>query len=252
MPVESFATAAGIDRYLAAAGRAAGELATLYGRPVRFVHPLPERGELPARTDQMRRIGGGAGYDLDSIVTFVPVRSAGKPERLAALVADVAAGRALLAGATAADLDALRRGYGLEPAGISHGTGLAAALAAAQATPEVESLASFLDLVARHLASQGMEVRRLPVLTIPVALLQERAGLSHPSFLLTWNNVVVESPPAGVRAEGFSYLLPGGDRAARDAFGALGVHLDLFPPLVRSIVLNGGYRCASNHLRTVP
>jgi hypothetical protein len=253
VPVESFATAAGIDRYLAAAGRAAGELATLYDRPVRFVHPLPappEVKELAARRDLMRQIGGGAGYDLDSIVTFVPLpsaeKTAAKPERLAALVADVAAGRALLAGATAADLDAVRNGYGLEPAGAS----LAAALAAAQATPAAESLASFLDLVARHLASQGMEVRRLPVLTVPVALLRERTGLSHPSFLLTWNNVVVESPPAGVRAEGFSALLPAGDRAARDAFGALGVHLDLFPPLVRSIVLNGGYRCASNHLRT--
>jgi hypothetical protein len=246
VPVESFATAAGIDRYLAAAGRAAGELATLYGRPVRFVHPLPETGELAARSDLLRRIGGGAGYDLDSIVTFVPVRpkgkTAGKADRLAALVADVAAGRDLLARATAADLEALRRGYGLEPAG--------ARLAAAQATPAVDSLAAFLDLAARHLASQGMEVRRLPVLTVPVALLRERTGLSHPSFLLTWNNVVVESPPAGVRAEGFSSLLPAGDRAARDAFGALGVHLDLFPPLVRSVVLNGGYRCASNHLRT--
>jgi hypothetical protein len=248
VPVESFATAGGIDRYLAAAGRAAGELATLYGRPVRFVHPLPEAGELTARTDRMRRIGGGAGYDLDSIVTFVPVRAAGKTERLAALVADVAAGRDLLARATAADLEAVRRGYGLEPAGEP----LAAALATAQRTPEVESLAGFLDLVAHHLASQGMDVRRLPVLTVPVALLQERTGLSHESFLLTWNNVVVESPPAGVRAEGFSYLLPAGDRAAGDAFGVLGVHLDLFPPLVRSIVLNGGYRCASNHLRAVP
>ncbi len=243
VPVESFATAAGIDRYLAAAARAAGELATLYGRPVRFVHPLPQAGELAARSDLMRRIGGGAGYDLDSIVTFVPAAKTGRP---AALVADVAAGRALLAAAPPADLEALRRGYGLGPAGAP----LASALAAAQATPEMGLLAAFLDLVARHLASQGMEVRRLPVLTVPVALLAERGGLSHPSFLLTWNNVVVERPPAGVRAEGFSYLLPGGDRAARDAFGALGVHLDLFPPLVRSIVLNGGYRCASNHLRT--
>ncbi|HEX3553357.1 MAG TPA: hypothetical protein VIA62_09010 [Thermoanaerobaculia bacterium] len=32
-------------------------------------------------------------------------------------------------------------------------------------------------------------------------------------------------------------------------FAGLGVHLDLFPPLVRSVILNGGYRCASNHLR---
>lgn len=248
VPVESFGSPQGIDRYLAAADRAARELGSLYGRPVRFVHPLPNSGmpgmeKTAARSDQMRRIGGGAGYDLDSIVTFLPLQ--GK-NRLAALVADVAAGRELLARAPAADLDALRRGYGLEPAGGA----LATALAAAQRTPEMDSLGEFLDLVARHLAAQGMEVRRLPLLTVPVPLLQERTGLTHSAFLLTWNNVVVESRQGKTRAEGFSYLLPGGDRAARDAFAALGVHLDLFPPLVRSIVLNGGYRCASNHLRS--
>jgi hypothetical protein len=235
VPVESFGTPEGIDRYLAAADRAAAELASLYGRPVRFVHPLPSKaaGDLAARTELMRRIGGGAGYDLDSIVTLLP---GGK-----ALVADVAAGRDLVAKLPAADLDALRSGYGLEPAG--------SALATAQRTPEMDDLGGFLDLVARQLASAGMEVRRLPILTVPVALLADRSGLSHSGFLLTWNNVVVESRRGKVRAEGFSYLLPSGDRAARDAFAALGVHLDLFPPLARSIVLNGGYRCASNHLR---
>jgi len=237
VPVGSFATAEGIDRYLAAADRAAAELASLYGRPVRFVHPLPSSGDLAARTELMRRIGGGAGYDLDSIVTLLP---GGK-----ALVADAAAGRDLAAKLPAADLDSLRRGYGLEPAGNE----LAAALAAAQRTPEMDALGAFLDLVARQLASSGMEVRRLPILTVPVPLLADRSGLSHSGFLITWNNVVVESRPGKVRAEGFSYLLPSGDRAARDAFGAFGVQLDLFPPLVRSIVLNGGYRCASNHLR---
>jgi hypothetical protein len=243
VPVASFATAEGIDRYLAAADRAAEELAGLYGRPVRFVHPLPGKGagDLVVRTELMRRIGGGAGYDLDSIVTLLPAKGG----RLAALVADVAAGRDLLARLPAADWDALRHGYGLEPAGDA----LAAALAAAQRTPGMDSLGGFLDLVARHLASAGMEVRRLPLLTVPVPLLQDRAGLSHAGFLITWNNVVVETGKGGLRAEGFSYLLPAGDRAARDAFAALGVHLDLFPPLVRSIVLNGGYRCASNHLR---
>jgi len=242
VPVESFGSPQGIDRYLAAADRAARELGDLYGRPVRFVHPLPNSGDAAARAGQMRRIGGGAGYDLDSIVTFLPYDK----NRLAALVADVAAGRDLLVRSPAADLDALRRGYGLEPAGAP----LAAALAAAQRTPEMDSLGEFLDLVARHLAAQGMEVRRLPLLAVPVPLLQERSGLTHSAFLITWNNVVVESRPGKTRAEGFSYLLPGGDRAARDAFAALGVHLDLFPPLVRSIVLNGGYRCASNHLRS--
>ncbi|HTG36250.1 MAG TPA: hypothetical protein VLB76_25310 [Thermoanaerobaculia bacterium] len=242
VPVGSFATAEGIDRYLAAADRAAAELASLYGRPVRFVHPLPSlpskaAGDLAARTELMRRIGGGAGYDLDSIVTLLP---GGK-----ALVADAAAGRDLIAKLPAADLDSLRRGYGLEPAAGA----LASALAAAQRTPEMDDLGAFLDLVARQLASSGMEVRRLPILTVPVPLLADRSGLSHSGFLITWNNVVVESRPGKVRAEGFSYLLPSGDRAARDTFAAFGVGLDLFPPLVRSIVLNGGYRCASNHLR---
>jgi hypothetical protein len=237
VPVASFATAAGIDRYLAVADRAAGELARLYGRPVRFVHPLPRQGDLAARTGLMRRIGGGAGYDLDSIVTLLP---GGK-----ALVADAAAGRDLLAKLPAADWDSLRRGYGLEPAGEA----LSSALAAAQGTPEMEALGGFLDLVAQQLASSGLTVRRLPILTVPVALLADRAGLSHESFLLTWNNAVVEVRKGQARAEGFSYFLPSGDQAAREAFAALGTRLELFPPLVRSIVLNGGYRCASNHLR---
>ncbi|HEY9420101.1 MAG TPA: hypothetical protein VIW92_01680, partial [Thermoanaerobaculia bacterium] len=93
------------------------------------------------------------------------------------------------------------------------------------------------------------EVRRLPLLSVPVALLRDRSGLSHAEFLITWNNVVVEARKKAVRAEGFASLIPAGDRLARDAFSALGVRLDLFPPLVRSVILNGGYRCASNHLR---
>jgi hypothetical protein len=114
----------------------------------------------------------------------------------------------------------------------------------------MEALGSFLDLVAAELAKDGMTVRRLPILTVPVALLADRSGLSHAGFLLTWSNAVVEVRKGRARAEGFSYLLPSGDQAARDAFAALGVHLDLFPPLARSIVLNGGYRCASSHLRS--
>jgi hypothetical protein len=244
VPVESFATAAGIDRYLAAADQAASELGALYDRPVRFVHPLPRAGsgDLATRTALMRRIGGGAGYDLDSILTLVPNRK----DHLAVLVADVAAGRDLLSKLPPADWDALSRGYGLEPAAREP---LPAALTAAQRAPALDDLGSFLDLTAEHLKSQGFEVRRLPLLAVPVALLHDRAGLTHSEFLITWNNVVVENRKKQVRAEGFASLLPAGDRLARDAFARLGVHLDLFPPLVRSVVLNGGYRCASNHLR---
>ena len=244
VPVESFATPAGIDRYLAAADQAAKELGSLYGRPVRFVHPLPRTGsgDAAARTALMRRIGGGAGYDLDSIVTLVPAKGG----RLAALVADVSAGRGLLAKLPSGDWETLRQGYSLASAGAQ----LAESLAAAQRTPAMDDLGSFLDLVAGHLARSGLAVRRLPLLTVPVPLLQDRSGLAHAGFLITWNNVVVEARQGKVRAEGFSSLIPSGDARARDVFAALGVRLDLLPPLVRSVILNGGYRCASNHLRT--
>ena len=239
VPVETFGAAPGIDRYVEAAGKAADGLSTLYGRPVRFVHPLPAKGSGEAAL--MRTIGGGAGHDLDSIVTFLPLPKG----KTAALVADVSPGRDLLAKASADDLASLERGYGL---GLS-GDRLAASLAAAQRTPALDSLDGFLDLAAGHLAAQGFEVRRLPILAVPVALLRDRQGLSHTEFYLTWNNVVVETRKDGTRAEGFASLLPAGDREARETFKALGVRLDLFPPLVRSVILNGGYRCASNHVR---
>jgi hypothetical protein len=249
VPVETFATAAGLDRYAAAAHTAADELSRLYGRPVRFVHLLPETGApLAARTDLMRRLGGGAGYDLDSLVTFLP----GKPSPVA-LVADLGAGRKLLARLPAAERSALRAGYGLAPDGAA----LAAALAAAQETPRAAALAGFLDLTAGHLAANGVRVLRLPLVRVPFSLLRDQAGLPEGAadpgadreFLLTWNNVVAETRDGRVRAEGFASLLPSGDAAAREIFTAAGARLDLVPPLVRSIILNGGYRCASAHVR---
>ena len=277
VPVESFATAAGIERYFAAARQAAAELANLYGRPVRFVHPLPPeangggtgdgkeagahhasgsgsassfgaRGDdrqLAASRELVLRMGGGAGYDLDSVLTLLPA-APGRPA--VALVASLAAGRALLAALTAEDWQALRRGYDLAPAGGE----LAAALGAAQQTPAAARLDGFLDLIAAHLASQGFRVERLPLLTVPVTLLSDHEGVAGREFLLTWNNVVLETRGGRLRAEGFSSLLPAGDREARRVFTAAGCSLDLLPALVHSIVLNGGYRCASNHLRASP
>ena len=220
VPVETFSDPQGIERYVTAAEKAARELEALYGRPVRFVHPLRGPG-------LMRRIGGGAGYDLDSIVTLLPGNKA--------LVADADAGRELLAKMAPEDWKSLRDGYGLAPS--------------AQAVPPSADLDSFLDLVTDHLKQQGMEVRRLPLLSIPVAGLRDREGLTHAEFLVTWNNVVAETKDGRLRAEGFASLIPAGDRLAREAFAAAGARLDLFPPLVRSVILNGGYRCASNHVR---
>jgi hypothetical protein len=193
----------------------------------------------------MRRLGGGAGYDLDSLVTFLP-----GPDKATALVADLAAGRKLLAKLPAAERKTLRTTYDLEPDGAA----LSSALLAACDTPRAAALAAFLDLTANHLAAQGLRVLRLPLVRIPYALLRDRSGLpemapsSDLEFLLTWNNVVAETRNGKLRAEGFASL-PSGDAAARKIFQTAGAHLDLFPPLVRSIVLNGGYRCASSHVR---
>lgn len=226
VPVETFSTAEGVSRYVAAAEKAAVDLGTLYGRPVRFVHPLP------ADPAVMSRIGGGAGYDLDSLVTLLP-RKGG----LSALVADVDAGRELLSRMTPEDWRSLRSTYGL-----NEGSGLAAA----------PGLDGFLDLIADHLKKGGIEVRRLPLLSVPVSLLRNREGLSHGEFLITWNNVVAETRAGRLRAEGFASGIPSGDKLAREAFAAAGAQLDLVPTLARSVILNGGYRCASNHVREKP
>jgi hypothetical protein len=238
IPVETFGHKTGLQRYVDAARKAAKEMQNLWGRPVRFVHPLPSTTSLTEGREHVRRLGGGAGYDLDSLVTFLP----GAPGT--ALVADLTAGHELLAKLPAAEWTALRDGWSLAPSD----QGLASALTAAQETPRAEALDRFLDLTAHHLQREGFRVRRLPLLQVPFSLLRDPGGLEG-DFLLTWNNVVAETRGGVLRAEGFSSLLPSGDRAAIEAFAAAGARLDLFPPLVRSVVLNGGYRCASNHVR---
>jgi hypothetical protein len=286
VPVESFASTGGIARYVAAARRAAAELEHLYRRPVRFVHPLPEaaaadadgaapaplagaasppaRAAMPAAAATpatpaapsdaalMQRIGGGAGYDLDSLLTLLPEESgpgasSSRAHVPVALVASLAAGKRLLAASSGDDFAALRRGYGLAPAPEA----LRATLSAAQESPRAAGLESFLDLVAEHLAGQGFQVRRLPLLAIPTTLLAgENKDAGYPEFLLTWNNVVLEARPGKpLRAEGFAALLPRGDAEARRLFSQAGCHLDLLPPLVFSTIRNGGYRCASNQVR---
>jgi hypothetical protein len=243
VPVGTFGDPAGIDRYLAAAERAASELGSLYGRPVFFVHPLPSKGSPASRSSLMERIGGGAGFDLDSYLTLL-AEPGGK---VTALVGDLAAGRELLSRCPAADLDRMRSGYGIGPRGEE----LHRLLVQYQGSPRASRLGAYLEVVAQNLRADGLEVRRLPLFLVPVSALENpEGGTGEEDFLVTWNNVVVETRGALRRAEGFSGLLPAGDAFASRAFRAAGWRLDLLPPLVRSVVLNGGYRCASNHLRT--
>ncbi len=212
VPVETFGTRAGVERYADAVKRAARELGDFFHAPVRFVHAMPSAPE------EIARLAGGAGYDLDSIVTLLP-RAGGKT---GALVADVTLGAAAARKATPAEWNALRAAYGFSES------------ASVVADSQSAALQQFLDEIAAELRRDGMTVRRVPMLKMP-----------GQAFVLTVNNVVLEPR----RAEGFATLLPSMDRAAREAFTAGGYRLDLFPPLARSVVGGGGYRCASNHVR---
>jgi hypothetical protein len=242
VPVESFAQPVGVQRYVDAVRRAAAELQTFYDSPVRFVHALPAATlSANAASAMMQRLGGGAGFDLDSIVTILP-RANGKTD---ALVGDIGLGAAAIRQATAAEVAALRRAYGFR----DDGDALRARLIDSQGAPHTVALQAFLDQVAGDLQRDGMTVHRLPLLNLPAATLARDDVDASTEFLLTWNNVVLERRGAKRRAEGFASLLPSADRFARQAFAASGYELDLFPPLIGSIVRGGGYRCASNHLR---
>lgn len=242
IPVASFTTEAGVDRYLVAESAAAHDVDRLFQRQVRFVHPLPLSGELPLRREVLLRLGGGGGFDLDSLVTILPGNGGRRP---VALVGDPQAGAEVLAGALDAEARPFFDSYRL--AGES--AQIRAAIAQYAGTTSARALDEFLEIIAAHMLDEGMEVLRLPLLQVPTSLRVDREALSHADFLVTWNNVVVETTPLRRRAEGFASLLESGDRRARETFAAAGYELALLPPLIESIVRNGGYRCASNHLR---
>ena len=146
VPVQSFATKEGIEKYLVAVRKAAKELEALYRKPVRFVHPLAADPAL------MKRLGGGGGFDLDSVMTLLP-QSDGS---LVALVGDFSLGAKYkpnkVFGTVAAPPQGLQR---------------------------------FLDTIAAHLTANGINVKRLPLLNM-------RSKDAPEEFLLTWNNVVLE------------------------------------------------------------
>jgi hypothetical protein len=242
VPVQEFRTAAGVARYMDVTRASATELGRLYGVTPRFVHSLEPAGASAEPTALMHALGGGAGFDLDSLLTVLPSGSGTAPT---ALVADVAAGRRLVTSASAADLESLREAYGFVPTAPA----LREVLGLAQQSERARRLGSFVDLVASHLTRQGLRVIRLPLLLVPSSLVRDGDQSTAPDFLLTWNNVVLERRHGALRAEGFTSGLPLGDATATATFARAGCELRLLPLLPRSVVLNGGYRCASNHLR---
>lgn len=234
VPVGEFSTAAGIAAYLRAAEGAAESLGRTLGADVRWIHPLP-RG--PGAPSAMANLGAGAGLDLDSYLTLLPGKRA--------LVASLAAGIAAVGRAPAADLDSVASFFEL---GV-RGEALRSRLLGAAAEPSNSVLEAYLEVVARHLASAGLEVARTPLVRIPTTLFRDRAGVDYAEFHLTWNNLVLEPVDSGFRAEGFEMAFPSVDRAVEALLAERGVAWARLPPLRRSIVLGGGYRCASNHFR---
>lgn len=246
VPVASFETHEGVRRYLDAARHEAERLARLFDRPVHFVHALPGSDDpSPGRT--MAKLGGGAGFDLDSLLTFVRGPGDGPAT---ALVADLDLGLALFEHdtETSEGLEELRQTYGLDaPVEV-----VRSAIVEQMIGPRGRRLDAFLEAVAEHLATvdEGAprRIERLPLLLVPTTLLPGES-LDHGDFLLGWNNGVASPGASGPRVEVFSSGFPAGDRLARQIYGDAGVELVLLPPLTASIVRNGGYRCASNHLR---
>ena len=241
LPVERFDGEDG-RRYVEAARLAASELAQLRGRPVRFVHPLPSV-DLPgsARAEKLHELAGGAGIDLDSVLTLLPQVEG--PAR--ALVADLDLGTELVT-APETNLEGLSA-YGL-PVGRAKDL-----IVAGHKSSAARSLDLFLDQVTVFLEGEGLAVRRLPLLMIEPASTNRSDRADLAPFLLTWNNVVLDRLPfrevTGWFAEGFASGLPAGDQSAVRAFAESGFRLRLHPPLVESIVRNGGYRCSSQHVR---
>jgi hypothetical protein len=243
VPVDSWRGSGGRQAYLDALTASAEGLGKALGaRETRWVHALPT-ATAPGAYEEFRGLAGGAGFDLDSYLTLLPSPDA--PGRVRALVGSLALGADAVLKATTQELEETRRFYELVPGPEA----LRRSLLAAQGTARSQAFGAYLDGVAEHLAASGLLVARLPLLLVPTALFKDRAGVDYPDFLLTWNNVVLDRLDGTATAEGFRYHFGPGDRAAAGAFAAAGYRLDLLAPLRRSIVLGGGYRCASNHLR---
>jgi hypothetical protein len=236
--VEWLSNPAQWTRYRASLLASAEELGAIYKRKARFVHDVP-----PAATRSgLEDIAGGGGFDLDSIVTLLPQADGS----MRALVADIRLGTDLIARAPSAELERFAATYGLAAMGPD---ALRTRLVSMQGSARATGLARFLDRVAAHLSREIGAVERVPLFFVTVASLADASHLHHEDFQITWNNVVLETAGGVRRAEGFASGLDSGDRMASAAFARAGYSLDYLPVLPESVILQGGYRCASQHIR---
>lgn len=244
VPIESFQSSEGISKYLEAANLAAGELAHLFGMPVAFLEPLPFHGDLERRSATMYFLGGSAGFDLDSLVTLLPLETG----QIAAIVGDVGLGIQMIQKSPSHEIAAYQQGYGLG----SDPERFRQVLLEYSRQARSERLGNYLDLIAGFLAHNGLVVERLPLFLVPTHQIENlinSKAVTEKDFLMTWQNVVIDRRGGEAFAEGFAGLLPQADLMAEAVFEKLGYKLQFLPPLLESIYRMGGYRCASKHIQ---
>jgi len=227
--------------FLAALETAKTEFEETFNQPARFVHALPTAGGA-AEIDALQVVlGGGDTRDLDSIITIV--ESAEGRQR--ALVGDVTLGSRLIQDAPDSDIAKLRALYHLQPAPDD----LRQQIAEGHRTPRNQQFDAFLDASAAYLERLGLEVTRLPLLDVSQRLIPAELSDGRPAFLVNWNNVVLQEVDGEMRAEGFASGMTSTDEKVREIYADAGVRLDYVAPLPLSIMRDGGYRCASGHVR---
>lgn len=226
-------------RFVAALDAAWDEFETVFAQPLRFVHELPDAEGGVSDFEEML-VGGGTS-DLDSLIAILP----GADGSSVALVGDFALGKELVSAAPEADLHTFGTTYHLELSGEA----LREALLEQKVGRTNELIGDFLDSAAAYLRTEGLEVRRLPLLHVPEPIVEKEFRLARDGFLVTWSNVVLEHVDGNRFAEGFSSGLPSVDAAVRGIYADAAYELRLTPTLALSVMRDGGYRCASNHVR---
>lgn len=229
----------------------AADLRSLGCRHVQWVHPWPSAPAGMEHSQFVHNLGGGNDIDLDTLLTILP----GEPADTA-LIGDPKTGATLLEQISDAELAEFSRRFemGLQPGDLRR------ELTQWWNSPHVISLSAFQDLMESHLRSEGLRVRRTPILMVPTRLIAAHPKFAlnqpHVHFPIGFSNVVLDSshdpnhpaaPP--LRAHCFESCLPTFDAEAGRVYAEAGCELILHPTLVESVISEGGFRCATQEIR---